>query len=202
MMHLSRISEELIIWCSEEFDFIKLSDDVVTTSSMMPQKRNPDFLEFIRGKFGGILGNFISLLVTMKSLPFSYNRDMQEDKKPLINSVDEFSNSLINMTQIIKKSKFNKNKLENATNGNILATDIADLLAINGVPFREAHIKVSDLTKKLKKQNKVLSDISPIDLKEMLKIDFYLKNINFDLKLATNPRARPPCFFVKKRVFM
>ena len=175
MMHLSRISEELIIWCSEEFDFIKLSDDVVTTSSMMPQKRNPDFLELIRGKFGGILGNFISLLVTMKSLPFSYNRDMQEDKKPLINSVDEFSNSLINMTQIIKKSKFNKNKLENATNGNILATDIADLLAINGVPFREAHIKVSDLTNKLNKQDKVLSDLSPADLKEMLKIDLNLK---------------------------
>ena len=175
MMHLSRISEELIIWCSEEFDFIKLSDDVVTTSSMMPQKRNPDFLELIRGKFGGILGNFISLLVTMKSLPFSYNRDMQEDKKPLLNSVDEFSNSLINMTQIIKKSKFNKNKLENATNGNILATDIADLLAINGVPFREAHIKVSDLTNKLNKQDKVLSDLSPADLKEMLKIDFNLK---------------------------
>ena len=175
MMHLSRISEELIIWCSEEFDFIKLSDDVVTTSSMMPQKRNPDFLELIRGKFGGILGNFISLLVTMKSLPFSYNRDMQEDKKPLLNSVDEFSNSLINMTQIIKKSKFNKNKLENATNGNILATDIADLLAIKGVPFREAHIKVSDLTNKLNKQDKVLSDLSPADLKEMLKIDFNLK---------------------------
>ena len=175
MMHLSRISEELIIWCSEEFDFIKLSDDVVTTSSMMPQKRNPDFLELIRGKFGGILGNFISLLVTMKSLPFSYNRDMQEDKKPLLNSVDEFSNSLINMTQIIKKSKFNKIKLENATNGNILATDIADLLALNGVPFREAHIKVSDLTNKLNKQDKVLSDLSPTDLKEMLKIDFNLK---------------------------
>ena len=185
MMHLSRISEELIIWCSEEFDFIKLSDDVVTTSSMMPQKRNPDFLELIRGKFGGILGNFISLLVTMKSLPFSYNRDMQEDKKPLINSVDEFSNSLINMTQIIKKSKFNKIKLENATNGNILATDIADLLTLNGVPFREAHIKVSDLTNKLNKQDKVLSDLSPTDLKEMLKVDF---NLKIDLFKSINSR--------------
>ena len=185
MMHLSRISEELIIWSSEEFDFIKLSDDVVTTSSMMPQKRNPDFLELIRGKFGGVLGNFISLLVTMKSLPFSYNRDMQEDKKPLFNSVDEFSNSLINMTQIIKKSKFNKNKLENATNGNILATDIADLLALNGVPFREAHIKVSDLTIKLNKQNKVLSDLSPTDLKNMLKIDF---NLKIDLFKSINSR--------------
>ena len=185
MMHLSRISEELIIWCSEEFDFIKLSDDVVTTSSMMPQKRNPDFLELIRGKFGGILGNFISLLVTMKSLPFSYNRDMQEDKKPLLNSVDEFSNSLINMTQIIKKSKFNKIKLENATNGNILATDIADLLTLNGVPFREAHIKVSDLTNKLNKQDKVLSDLSPTDLKEMLKVDF---NLKIDLFKSINSR--------------
>ncbi|MEC8048876.1 MAG: argininosuccinate lyase [Chloroflexota bacterium] len=185
MMHLSRISEELIIWCSEEFDFIKLSNDVVTTSSMMPQKRNPDFLELIRGKFGGILGNFISLLVTMKSLPFSYNRDMQEDKKPLLNSVDEFSNSLINMTQIIKKSKFNKIKLENATNGNILATDIADLLTLNGVPFREAHIKVSDLTNKLNKQDKVLSDLSPTDLKEMLKLDF---NLKIDLFKSINSR--------------
>ena len=185
MMHLSRISEELIIWCSEEFDFIKLSNDVVTTSSMMPQKRNPDFLELIRGKFGGILGNFISLLVTMKSLPFSYNRDMQEDKKPLLNSVDEFSNSLINMTQIIKKSKFNKIKLENATNGNILATDIADLLTLNGVPFREAHIKVSDLTNKLNKQDKVLSDLSPTDLKEMLKVDF---NLKIDLFKSINSR--------------
>ena len=152
---------------------------------MMPQKRNPDFLELIRGKFGGILGNFISLLVTMKSLPFSYNRDMQEDKKPLLNSVDEFSNSLINMTQIIKKSKFNKIKLENATNGNILATDIADLLTLNGVPFREAHIKVSDLTNKLNKQDKVLSDLSPTDIKEMLKIDFDLK---IDLFKSINSR--------------
>ena len=185
MMHLSRISEELIIWCSEEFDFIKLSNDVVTTSSMMPQKRNPDFLELIRGKFGGVLGNFISLLVTMKSLPFSYNRDMQEDKKPLLNSVDEFSNSLINMTQIIKKSKFNKIKLENATNGNILATDIADLLTLNGVPFREAHIKVSDLTNKLNKQDKVLSDLSPTDLKEMLEVDF---NLKIDLFKSINSR--------------
>ena len=185
MMHLSRISEELIIWCSEEFGFIKLSNDVVTTSSMMPQKRNPDFLELIRGKFGGILGNFISLLVTMKSLPFSYNRDMQEDKKPLLNSVDEFSNSLTNMTQIIKKSKFIKNKLENATNGNILATDIADLLTLNGVPFREAHIKVSDLTNKLNKKDKVLSDISPTDLKEMLEVDF---NLKIDLFKSINSR--------------
>ena len=123
MMHLSRISEEFIIWSSEEFEFIELSDDVVTTSSMMTQKRNPDFLELIRGKFGGILGNFISLLVTMKSLPLSYNRDMQEDKKPLLDSVDEFSNSLLNMTHIIKKVRFNKEKLKNATDGNILADD-------------------------------------------------------------------------------
>ena len=185
MMHLSRISEELIIWCSEEFNFVELSDDAVTTSSMMPQKRNPDFLELIRGKFGGILGNFISLLVIMKSLPFSYNRDMQEDKKPLFDSVDEFSNSLINMTHIIKKSKFNRNKLENATNGNILATDIADLLSLNGVPFREAHIKVANLTKKLKKQDKVISDLDPIDLKEMLKVDF---NLKIDLFKSINAR--------------
>ncbi|MEC8712929.1 MAG: lyase family protein, partial [Chloroflexota bacterium] len=185
MMHLSRISEEFVIWSSEEFEFIELSDDVVTTSSMMPQKRNPDFLELIRGKFGGILGNFISLLVTMKSLPFSYNRDMQEDKKPLLDSVDEFSNSLINMTHIIKKVRFNKEKLKNATDGNILATDIADLLSLEGIPFREAHIKVSNLTMKLKKQGKVLSDINSKELNEILDVDF---NLKIDLSKSINSR--------------
>ena len=185
MMHLSRISEEFIIWSSEEFEFIELSDDVVTTSSMMPQKRNPDFLELIRGKFGGILGNFISLLVTMKSLPFSYNRDMQEDKKPLLDSVDEFSNSLLNMTHIIKKVRFNKEKLKNATDGNILATDIADLLSLEGIPFREAHIKVSNLTKKLKKQGKVLSDLNSKEFNEILDVDF---NLKIDLSKSINSR--------------
>ena len=185
MMHLSRISEEFIIWSSEEFEFIELSDDVVTTSSMMPQKRNPDFLELIRGKFGGILGNFISLLVTMKSLPFSYNRDMQEDKKPLLDSVDEFSNSLLSMTHIIKKVRFNKEKLKNATDGNILATDIADLLSLEGMPFREAHIKVSNLTMKLKKQGKVLSDLNSKELNEILDVDF---NLKIDLSKSINSR--------------
>ena len=185
MMHLSRISEEFIIWSSEEFEFIELSDDVVTTSSMMPQKRNPDFLELIRGKFGGILGNFISLLVTMKSLPFSYNRDMQEDKKPLLDSVDEFSNSLLNMTHIIKKVRFNKEKLKNATDGNILATDIADLLSLEGIPFREAHIKVSNLIKKLKKQGKVLSDLNSKEFNEILDVDF---NLKIDLSKSINSR--------------
>ena len=185
MMHLSRISEEFIIWSSEEFEFIELSDDVVTTSSMMPQKRNPDFLELIRGKFGGILGNFISLLVTMKSLPFSYNRDMQEDKKPLLDSVDEFSNSLLNMTHIIKKVRFNKEKLKNATDGNILATDIADLLSLEGISFREAHIKVSNLTKKLKKQGKVISDLNSKELNEKLDVDF---NLKIDLFKSINSR--------------
>ena len=185
MMHLSRISEEFIIWSSEEFEFIELSDDVVTTSSMMPQKRNPDFLELIRGKFGGILGNFISLLVTMKSLPLSYNRDMQEDKKPLLDSVEEFSNSLLNMAHIIKKVRFNKEKLKNATDGNILATDIADLLSLEGIPFREAHIKVSNLTMKLKKQGKVLSDLNSKELNEILDVDF---NLKIDLSKSINSR--------------
>ena len=185
MMHLSRISEEIIIWSSEEFNFIKLSEDVVTTSSMMPQKRNPDFVELIRGKFGGIIGNFISILVTMKSLPFSYNRDMQEDKKPLFDSVDEFSNSIINMTHIIKKCKFNKVNLENATHGNILATDLADVLSPNGETFREAHIKVSNLTQDLKKQGKVISDLDSKELKKLLGIEI---NLKIDLMGSINSR--------------
>lgn len=185
MMHLSRISEEIIIWSSEEFGFITLSDDVVTTSSMMPQKRNPDFAELIRGKFGGVLGNFVSILVTMKSLPFSYNRDMQEDKKPLFDSVDEFSDSLTNMSHIIKKCRFNKKNMENATKGNILATDLADLLSTNGETFRQAHIKVYELTNTLKKQGKVISDLTSDELKNTLGIN---SNIKVDVQQSINSR--------------
>ena len=185
MMHLSRISEEIIIWSSEEFGFITLSDDVVTTSSMMPQKRNPDFAELIRGKFGGVLGNFVSILVTMKSLPFSYNRDMQEDKKPLFDSVDEFSDSLTNMSHIIKKCRFNKKNMENATKGNILATDLADLLSTNGETFRQAHIKVYELTNTLKKQRKVISDLTSDELKNTLGIN---SNIKVDVEQSINSR--------------
>ena len=185
MMHLSRISEEIIIWSSEEFGFITLSDDVVTTSSMMPQKRNPDFAELIRGKFGGVLGNFVSILVTMKSLPFSYNRDMQEDKKPLFDSVDEFSDSLTNMSHIIKKCRFNKKNMENATKGNILATDLADLLSTNGETFRQAHIKVNELTNTLKKQGKVISDLTSDELKNILGIN---SNIKVDVEQSINSR--------------
>ena len=185
MMHLSRISEEIIIWSSEEFDFITLSDDVVTTSSMMPQKRNPDFAELIRGKFGGVLGNFVSILVTMKSLPFSYNRDMQEDKKPLFDSIDEFSDSLTNMSYIIKKCRFNKKNMENATKGNILATDLADLLSTNGETFRQAHIKVYELTNTLKKQGKVISDLTSDELKKTLGIN---SNIKVNVEQSINSR--------------
>ena len=185
MMHLSRISEEIIIWSSEEFGFITLSDDVVTTSSMMPQKRNPDFAELIRGKFGGVLGNFVSILVTMKSLPFSYNRDMQEDKKPLFDSVDEFSDSLTNMSHIIKKCRFNKKNMENATKGNILATDLADLLSTNGETFRQAHIKVYELTVTLKKQGKVISDLTSDELKNTLGIN---SNIKVGVEQSINSR--------------
>ena len=185
MMHLSRISEEIIIWSSEEFGFITLSDDVVTTSSMMPQKRNPDFAELIRGKFGGVLGNFVSILVTMKSLPFSYNRDMQEDKKPLFDSIDEFFNSLTNMSHIIKKSKFNKKNMENATKGNILATDLADLLTLNGETFRQAHINVYELTNTLKKQGRVISDLTSDELKNALGID---SNIKVNIEQSINSR--------------
>ena len=111
-----------------------------------------------------MLGNFVSISVTMKSLPFSYNRDMQEDKKPLFDSVDAL-NSLTNMSHIIKKVNSIKN-MENATKGNILAT-IADLLSVNGETFREAHIKVYELTNSLKKQGRVISDLTSDELKDL-----------------------------------
>ena len=185
MMHLSRLSEELILWSSQEFNFVSLADNVVTTSSMMPQKRNPDFAELIRGKFGRILGSVVSIFTVMKALPLSYNRDMHEDKESLFDSIDTFLLSINVMSEIIKGCKFNKNQMNKSSSGNILATDIADILTLSGVPFREAHIIVSNLTNELKKKNKVISDLSNGDLEKIIGKDL---KIEIDNLISINKR--------------
>lgn len=135
MMHFSRMSEELIIWSTSEFGFIELPDAFCTGSSMMPQKKNPDVAELVRGKTGRIYGNLLSLLVLMKGLPLSYNRDMQEDKEPLFDTVDTLKAALMIYTEMIKGIKISRNRIQSAmADGLILATDVADYLVKKPCP--------------------------------------------------------------------
>jgi argininosuccinate lyase len=141
MMHISRLSEELIIWSSSEFGFVTLSDAYSTGSSIMPQKKNPDVPELLRGKTGRTYGNLISLLTVMKGLPLAYNKDMQEDKEGTFDSVETAEISLTILTEVIKTMHVNKERMEKAcVIGHLSATDLADYLVEKcGIPFREAH---------------------------------------------------------------
>ncbi len=156
MIHLSRMSEELILWSTNEFNFIILDDAYTTGSSMMPQKKNPDVAELVRGKSGKILGNLTALTMVLKGLPLSYNRDLQEDKEGLFESVDTILQSLKCLMGLIETLEINKESMRAAIDDSyILATDLADYLVNKGLPFREAHkvvgqIVVSCMDKKLR----------------------------------------------------
>ena len=140
MMHLSRFAEELILWSSEEFGFIEFSDAFSTGSSIMPQKKNPDMAELARGKVGRVYGNLTTLLTVMKALPLAYNKDMQEDKEPLFDTVDTVKAVLGVFAPMVKSMKVNKTRMRLATIGGFLtATDVADYLTKKGMPFRKAH---------------------------------------------------------------
>jgi argininosuccinate lyase len=139
-MHLSRMCEELVLWSSAEFAFIKLSDSVTTGSSIMPQKRNPDVAELVRGKTGRLYGNLISLLTVMKGLPLAYNRDFQEDKEPLFDSIDTVKLSLMGVIEMLDGMRVNASRMKEAAAKNFsAATDFADALVAGGLPFRTAH---------------------------------------------------------------
>ena len=140
MMHLSRLSEELILWASQEFQFVELPDAFCTGSSMMPHKKNPDVPELVRGKTGRVYGHLIALLTTMKGLPLSYNRDLQEDKEPLFDTLDTVTGCLGVLTELLRGLRVNRPAIAKAVeSGLLLATELADYLVMKGVPFREAH---------------------------------------------------------------
>ncbi|MCR5584179.1 MAG: argininosuccinate lyase [Lachnospiraceae bacterium] len=140
MMHLSRFCEEIIMWNSNEYRFIELDDAYSTGSSIMPQKKNPDIAELIRGKSGRVYGHLVALLTTMKGLPLAYNKDMQEDKEGAFDAMDTVKDCLILFTDMLKTITVNRDNMENsAKNGFTNATDAADWLVKNGVPFRDAH---------------------------------------------------------------
>ncbi|GBE37267.1 argininosuccinate lyase 1 [bacterium BMS3Bbin07] len=140
MLHLSRMAEELVLWSTEEFSFIELPDAFTTGSSIMPQKKNPDVAELIRGKVGRVYGALIGLLTTMKALPLAYNRDMQEDKLPVFDTVDTLNSVLTILAEMLPRVRFNKKRMqETAAGGYSLATDLAEYLVGKGLPFRDAH---------------------------------------------------------------
>jgi argininosuccinate lyase len=140
MMHLSRFCEELIIWSTDEFKFVEMDDAYSTGSSIMPQKKNPDVAELIRGKTGRVYGSLMTLLTVMKSLPLAYNKDMQEDKEPLFDGIDTVKKSLLVFTPMVNTMSINKAAMAQGAKGGFTnATDVADYLAKKGVSFREAH---------------------------------------------------------------
>jgi argininosuccinate lyase len=146
-VHLSRLSEDVILWASAEFGFIELSDAHTTGSSLMPQKKNPDVAELTRGKTGRLIGNLMTLLTTIKGLPMTYNRDLQEDKEPLFDSVDQIKLALEVFAEMMAVAKIKEERTLSATSDPfLLATDLADYLVLKGVPFRDAHEIIGKLT--------------------------------------------------------
>jgi argininosuccinate lyase len=166
MMHLSRLSEELILWSSQEFQFVELPDRFCTGSSMMPQKKNPDVPELIRGKTGRVYGHLLALLVTLKALPLSYNRDLQEDKEALFDALDTVAASLEMATELIKGLVVNRPALARAAgSGYLLATELADYLVTKGVPFRTAHEITGRIVRHCLEHTKELSKLTLADVK-------------------------------------
>ena len=167
MMHMSRLAEELTIWSSDEFGFVRMSEQFTSGSSIMPQKRNPDFAELVRGKTGRVYGSLTSLLTTMKGLPLTYNRDMQEDKPPLFDAADTVLACLDAAAGMVGSAAFAADRMRKAVDESAaLATDYADYLVQKGVPFRRAHVVVTQLTRLAQQSGRQLGDLSPDELRQ------------------------------------
>lgn len=167
MMHLSRFCEELILWSSQEFQFVEIDDAFATGSSIMPQKKNPDMAELIRGKTGRVYGNLFSLLTVLKGLPLAYNKDMQEDKEGMFDTVHTVKGSLQIFAGMIETLKVLGGNMEKATNEDFSnATELADYLATKGMPFRRAHEVVGKLVLHCIQNNKFLLDLTSTEFKE------------------------------------
>ncbi len=178
MMHLSRFSEELILWSSNEFRFVTMDDGYSTGSSIMPQKKNPDVAELIRGKTGRVYGSLTALLTVMKGIPLAYNKDMQEDKESLFDAIDTVKLCVPVFNGMISTMKINKETMLNGAKGGFAnATDVADYLVKKGVPFREAHAIVGRMVLMAEKANKALDDLTLAEMKECSE---YIENDIYD----------------------
>ncbi len=196
MMHLSRLAEEIVLWSSAEFGFIVLDDSYTTGSSIMPQKKNPDVAELARGKAGRVYGNLVSILTTMKGLPLSYNRDLQEDKEGLFDTADTLLSTLQVFGGMLNTARFNTDKMFKALDdGYLLATDIADYLVKKGEPFRRAHEAVGKLVSWAAGQGKVFSDISLDDYRKfspLFQEDVYSITFAGSVSARNNPGGTSP----------
>jgi len=187
MMHASRISEELIIWSTSEFSYITLSDEYSTGSSIMPQKKNPDVPELIRGKTGRVYGNLVALLTVMKGLPLAYNKDTQEDKEGVFDSVKTALISIKILNETLKTMKVNADKMyEACKKGHLTATDLADYLVNKGIPFRQAH-HITGRAVALAESKGV--DLSDLSLEELKSIDQRIQS-DVDLSLENSLNSR------------
>ncbi|NLG11026.1 MAG: argininosuccinate lyase [Coriobacteriaceae bacterium] len=167
MIHLSRLSEELILWSTEEFGFITLDDTYATGSSIMPQKKNPDFAELVRGKAGRVVGDLVGLLTVLKGLPLAYNKDLQEDKEGTFDAIDTLSASLAAITGMLATLRVNADTMLQAAQGGFMAaTDLADFLVGTGMPFREAHEVVGRIVLYAEKKQCALQELSLAELSE------------------------------------
>jgi argininosuccinate lyase len=164
--HLSRFAEDIIIWKSLEFDYISIGEEFCTGSSLMPQKSNPDIAELVRGKTARLYGNLMQILTLMKALPMAYNRDMQEDKESLFDSIETVLKSLKVFTGMIKTIRFNTDKIALHMSDFILSTDVAEYLVKKGVAFREAHDIVGKIVLFMKENGKRFCDMTLKDFKK------------------------------------
>jgi argininosuccinate lyase len=188
MLHVSRLAEEIVLWSSEEFSFVELDDAYATSSSIMPQKKNPDVVELARGKTGTVYGNLLAILTTMKGLPLAYNRDMQEDKQGLFDTIDKLLATLAVFTSLIGSLKINAARMQQVmVDSYLLATDMADYLVKRGLPFRQAHRIVGELVKYAVGKGKSFQKLS---LDEYRKFSTLFEKDVFDITSETSVAAR------------
>lgn len=188
MMHFSRMSEELILWSSGEFGFIRLSEEFTTGSSIMPQKINPDFAELARGKTGRVYGDLIGLLTTLKGLPLTYNRDMQEDKEGFFDAADTLTTTLDVFQAMLPGMQLNEERVSSlASESQMLATDLADYLVGKGMPFREAHGIMRQLSRYCDDENVSLQDLQ---LAEYQKLSDLFQDDVYDITAESSAAAR------------
>ncbi|MDW7712465.1 MAG: argininosuccinate lyase [Deferrisomatales bacterium] len=184
MTHLSRLSEELVLWSSQEFGFVELSDGFCTGSSIMPQKKNPDVPELLRGKAGRAVGNLVALLTTLKALPLAYNKDMQEDKEPVFDSLDTVTGSLAIAVEMVRSLRVRPERAREALRaGHLTATDLADYLVGKGLPFRQAHEVVGRIVGHLEAAGGSLDEL-PLDV-----LRSFSERIGDDVYAVLDPRA-------------
>lgn len=192
ILHLSRLAEDIILYSTTEFGFFELSDAVATGSSLMPQKKNPDAMELVRGKAGRVFGHLTALLTMMKGLPLAYNKDMQEDKQALFDTVDTINSCLVMTETVLRNVRLNEARTrEAASQGYLNATELADYLARKGVPFREAHETVGRIVKHASERHLELNDLSLNDLKSFSTLidEDVFESLSLEQTLATKSQT-------------